>query len=311
MENQMNQTHNKPKILVLGGRGFIGRHIVKHLKKLGAEVLIGTRKKPNRCGQNERSIRFHTAKGASEWHRLTREVDTVINAVGILRERFFESYESVHHMAVANLAEASRVSNTRLIHISTLGLENDISSRFLTSKKNAESALKKSASDWAIIRPSVIDGDGGFGAKWFRRLASWPIHLVPAHAKHRITPLTASDLGEAIAKLAVADTFGHSDTEREYNLGGNQAFTLIEYLAALAPKAPIARIRIPSVLARFTAHICDLLHVTPYSFGHHDLLRRDNVALRNRLNELLGRPACRIGPTINPSPPLGRLERTT
>lgn len=30
-------------VLVLGGRGFIGRYAVKHLRQLGANVIIGTR----------------------------------------------------------------------------------------------------------------------------------------------------------------------------------------------------------------------------------------------------------------------------
>ncbi len=303
----MNKAHNKPKILVLGGRGFIGRHVVKHLNRLGAEVLIGTRTKPNKCAENERSIQFHKATGNQDWLTLTSEVDTVINTVGILRERFRETYESVHHTAIADLAKACHTSKTRLIHISTLGLDCEVRSRFLTSKERGELALKKSGADWAIVRPSVIDGDGGFGAKWFRRLANWPVHMVPAHAIHKITPLTANDLGEAIAKLALADTLGTSETEREYNLGGDETFTLPEYLNALAEKRPIARFAIPAFFARLVAHVCDVLHATPYSFGHHDLLNRDNVAQNNRLTELLKRPATRIGVNRTlPSPPTTR-----
>jgi len=290
----MNKHEKKTKVLVLGGHGFIGRHATKHLERFGAQVLIGTRKKRHKCASNERSIRFHEACDLADWLELISGVDTVINTVGILRERYHESYEAVHHTALEHLANACRLNGVRLIHISTLGLEDDVHSRFLTSKRKGELALKNSGADWAIVRPSLIDGEGGFGAKWFRRLASWPIHLLPAHATGKITPLTANNLGEALAKLALGKTLGTNERERVYDLGGNDAYTLGEYLTALAPKAPLMRIVIPGLIARLAAHVCDVLHITPYSYGHHDLLRRDNVAKRNRLNELLGRPACRI-----------------
>jgi len=161
----MNIESHKPTILVLGGRGYIGRHIVKQLNVRGARVLIGTRNQPDKCNKNERCIRLHEIDGSQGWAKLLHKVDVVINAVGILRQRHRESYEKVHHTAVADLAEACQRNHTRLIHLSALGLKNNPKSRFLISKHRGETALKNSGADWAIVRPSVVDGRGGFGAK--------------------------------------------------------------------------------------------------------------------------------------------------
>ncbi|MDH5455998.1 MAG: hypothetical protein OEY37_07995, partial [Gammaproteobacteria bacterium] len=46
---------------------------------------------------------------------------------------------------------------------------------------------------------------------------------------------------------------------------------------------------IPGLLARAGAHLCDLFHITPFSFGHWELLQRDNVPAVNQLPELLRR----------------------
>ncbi|TMH22707.1 MAG: hypothetical protein E6H61_07390 [Betaproteobacteria bacterium] len=41
----------------------------------------------------------------------------------------------------------------------------------------------------------------------------------------------------------------------------------------------------------------DLVHFSPLSFGHIELMRRDNVPHPNRLSELLGHAPARIGYT--------------
>ncbi|MDJ0941453.1 MAG: hypothetical protein QNJ00_16950, partial [Woeseiaceae bacterium] len=66
--------------------------------------------------------------------------------------------------------------------------------------------------------------------------------------------------------------------------------------------APILRIPVPGFAARAFAHVCDVLHFTPFSFGHWELLRKDNVPRPNRLPELIGR---------EPTPVAPRHERQT
>ena len=82
---------------------------------------------------------------------------------------------------------------------------------------------------------------------------------------------------------------------REIELGGAAQMTLLEYLARLrvgqlgAGVRPALTIAIPHWLARTGSHVCDLLHVTPYSFGHLQLMQRDNVPRVNHLPQLLAR----------------------
>ena len=179
--------------------------------------------------------------------------------------------------------------------MSALGLQYESRSRFLASKLAGERAIARSGADYTIVRPSLLDGDGGFGARWMRWVASWPIHIVPANAAGRIAVLDVADLGKAIATLCVPHARG---VWREAELGGAQAWTLGDYLAVLRRAKGLKdapRMRVPDWLARFGSHVCDLLHFSPFSFGHYELLQHDNVPRENLLPVLLGRAPTRIG----------------
>ena len=292
------------RVLVLGGAGFIGRHVVEALAQRGCRVSIGSRHPGRRqraagAGFAYRGIRMERMLAADDWHAELDAVDAVVNCVGILRERGRETYDRVHHRAPAALAAACRVRGIRLVHVSALGFDEALRSRFLHSKHDGELALRASGADWHIVRPSLLDGEGGTGgARWIRRVARWPVHPLPRGATGRIAVLDARDLGEAIATLAV-DGAG----EREHDLGGTHSRTLAEHLGAmraLHTPRPARVVRLPDWLARATAHLCDLLHWTPFSYGHWELLQRDNAPRDNRLPALLGRTPRTVGATVAP-----------
>ncbi len=287
-----------PRVLVLGGYGFIGRHIVEALEVLGAKVLIGTRKRP--VSPRERQVSLHRLIQRPARHaELLRDVDVVINAVGILRQRWRENYDDVHHRAIAELAHACAAKGVRIIHVSALGLNNPVRSRFLKSKLDGEHALVNSKADWFLVRPSLVDGDGGFGARWFKRVSQWPVYFVPHNARGLMSPIRAQDLGCAVAKISMLTNEPRPEASRIYQLGGEQVLSLPDYLNDLRQRQadstrikPAKVIKVPSLLARALSHVCDLLHVTPFSFGHYELLKFDNVAHPNRLLELIAKPKC-------------------
>jgi uncharacterized protein YbjT (DUF2867 family) len=293
--------------LVLGGAGFIGRHAAAVLAARGHTVLIGTRRPlraarrlPRRLHRCERrEVHLERLLSGPDWKAPLAGVDSVVNAVGILRERGAETYERVHHLAPAALATACAREGIRLVHVSALGLHPGARSGFLTSKLAGERAVAASGSDYSIVRPSLLDGEGGYGALWLRRAARWPVYPLPADARGLIDALDVGELGEAIALLCEKRD---AVDWREVELGGGVPRSLGEYLAALRPAAlsPAPRIAIPAWLARLASHVFDLLHFTPLSFGHIELMRRDNVPRQNRLPELLGRAPAQVGPVSSP-----------
>lgn len=294
-KNRSQQT--SPTVLVLGGYGFIGRHIVMELRKLGSTVLIGTRGNSSSNRLESRKLVLHQLTSADDWSRHIRGVDVVINAVGILRERANESYEDVHHFAVAALATECARQKKRLIHISALGLHSPVRSEFLHSKRRGEEAIKASNVDFTIVRSSLVDGVDGYGAKWLRRIANWPIHFVPSNATGLLAPINVDDLAEAIARISFSKNVDVGDKTKIVELGGDQKMDMMDYLTCLSRRNPLARIRVPSSFVRLCSHLFDLFHITPLSFAHYELLRSDNYPRQNQLRKILGRSARPVGET--------------
>jgi len=303
------------RVLVLGGSGFIGRHVAAALAARGHEVCIGTRR-PSRamrrlpvplCSCELREVHFERLAKRGDWHTVLAGCDAVVNAVGILRERGAETYDRVHHRAPAALAAACALAGRRLVHISALGLSHGAHSGFLRSKLAGERAIAASGAPYSIVRPSLLDGAGGYGAAWLRAFARWPVHFVPADARGRIAVLHVTDLAEAIATLCAMPC---SAEWREVEVGGTAAPTVAQYLASLRAKRsvkPALRVAVPAWLARAVSHACDALHFSPFSYGHLELLRRDNVPQPNRLAALLGRAPLAVvagGSEIVDDPPI-------
>ena len=280
-------------VLVLGGRGFIGRRIVEQLETHGVNVLIGTRGKHAFHEPGMVKLQLHKTLKPEQWLAHLNDVDVVVNAVGIMRQRFNETFEKVHHLAVASLVTACKQRHIRLVHISALGIDNPVISRFSSSKLRGENALKQSKADWFIVKPSLVDGPHGYGAGWFRRIAQWPIHIAPANATGLLTPIDVKDLAQAVAKIALKTQAPSSDEDRIYELG-SKPMPLFAYLEMLNAGKAKYTLRIPAFIARPIAHICDLFHLTPFSFCHYELLQHDNCPSFNRLPEILGRPATPI-----------------
>ncbi|HOY69727.1 MAG TPA: NAD(P)H-binding protein [Methylotenera sp.] len=281
------------RVLVLGGNGFIGKSIVTQLQMQGAEVLIGSRKKS--ANSNSLEVHLQSMLDIKDWLPLLNGVDVVVNCVGILRERKGgETYEKVHTLAPAALAQARAQLGIRMIHISAIGLTMQAKSRFIRSKLLGEHAILNSGADVTIVRPSLLDGEGGFGAKWFRRVATWPLQLV-MQSEGLVAPLQVTDLGEAVAKLCLN---GYVNLPKVMELGGNETMTIPQYLnwlRATGQRKPAAQIAVPKMMVRLASHIFDMLAWTPLSFGHFELMQGKNVPAVNWLPILLGRTPTATG----------------
>lgn len=295
-----------PAVLVLGGAGFIGRHAVASLQAAGARVIVGSRQPASVSARitavpepfESCQIRVEEHLASEQWEPLIKDADVVLNCVGILRQRGAETYDKVHHRAPAALAQACKDQGKRYVHVSALGTFAGSRSRFSASKIAGEMAIEKVGGDWIVTRPSLLDGPGGFGARWLRGVSKLPVFFTLAGANGKIAALDVKDLGEALTRLCLSDqAFIECLGLRRLELGGEKEFTFPEYIAALRQtytSKPHTCITVPDALARIFAHLFDLVHFTPFSFGHWELLLRDNKPEVNMLREVLGRSPAQV-----------------
>jgi len=267
------------KVFVIGGAGFVGRSVVAALISGGNEVVIGTRR-PERArglqvGCRIEKVELHRLTRPDDWLSRIQPFDVVINCAGILRERRGETFDSVYRQSPAAIAEACRTNGKRFVHITALGLRADARSGFITCKLAGERAIERVGGQVCIVRPSLLDGKGGYGSRWIRRVAQWPVHFIPADATGVLAPLDVRDLADAIAALSVCPA---SKLPTSVELGGEACCSMAQHLAAMRVGArPAMTSSVPAWIVRVCAHALDIFHLTPLSWGHVELMRRDNV----------------------------------
>lgn len=280
-------------VLVLGGKGFIGRYVVRALASRGCNVSIGTRRA---TAANEDVFILHRLTRIDDWRDAATRFDVIVNCVGILRERWGEKYADVYLHAPTAIAQACAAQGKRFVHITALGLHAKARSGFLTAKLAGEAAITQTGGEACIVRPSLLDGPDGFGSRWLRRVAQWPVHLVPADARGALAPLDVNELGEAIAALCACP---RAALPAVVELGGETRYQLAHYLKALRTRPTAAiTLQVPSWLVRVAAHMLDVLHLTPLSWGHVELMRRDNAPRVDdayALRHWLGRAPTNVG----------------
>lgn len=267
------------KVLVIGGAGFIGRSVVAALIAQKVSAVVATRRPPRRTSNHapclHEPVELHRLCDIDDWHARVQPFDVVVNCAGILRERWGEWYEAVYRDAPIAIAGACAAQGKRFIHVTALGLTAAAGSGFITAKLAGEQGMADISGELCIVRPSLLDGVDGFGSRWLRRVAQWPIHFIPADAVGTLAPLHVDDLGAAIANLC---TCPRESLPASVELGGETRSDIAQYLRALRrhPRAAIT-VRVPAWMVRVCAHLLDVVHLTPLSWGHVELMRRDNA----------------------------------
>ena len=138
------------KILVLGGSGFVGRHLIERLQRAGAQVTVPTRR---RAGAGARELWPLPCVDLVEADvtqpgtlgRLMPGHDAVVNLVAILHgsAKEFERMQVELPRQIAAACGAHGVR--RVVHVSALGAATDAPSHYQRSKAAGEAVLQEAA----------------------------------------------------------------------------------------------------------------------------------------------------------------------
>ena len=229
-------------VLVIGGSGFIGRHVVRQLAGTGLQVRVPTRNRER--AKDLILLPTVDVVKADVFDPQTLEglvagVDAVVNLVGILHGDFERAHVELPRRIVAACRKAGV---GRLVHVSALKASLQGPSAYLRSKAQGEEAVRDAQSDalqTTIFRPSVVFGREDRFLNLFAHLARQLPVLALASPGARFQPVHVLDVARAVA-LALSDprTFGQT-----YELCGPRAYTLrklVEYVVhALGLRRPI------------------------------------------------------------------------
>lgn len=263
------------KILILGGTGFVGRHLCEKLAQLSLGTTVATRRR-----SNARHLQMLPMLDIAEvpdyasasLMPLLQSHDAVVNLTAILHgsEAAFEKAHVQLPLELARSCEAA--GQRRIVHISALGAGLDAPSMYLRSKARGEAVLLASGLDVTVLRPSVIFGTEDRFLNTFAQLQQvFPV-IPLAGSTARFQPVWVEDVAEALVRcLTDRSTIGNT-----YEACGPEVFTLRELVQLAGRYAGINKgegrpvFGLPNGLARLQAWMMELAPGEP-------LMSRDNL----------------------------------
>jgi uncharacterized protein YbjT (DUF2867 family) len=259
-------------VLVLGGSGFVGRHVVSRLVQDGNRVIV-----PTRSRERARHLILLPTVDVVEadihdpatLKRLMADASAVVNLVGILNESGRETFARVHVELANKVVAACRAARVRrLVQMSALNADPAGPSAYLRSKGEAEAAIAASGLEWTILEPSVIFGREDRFLNLFAKLERFLPVMAIAAAQTRFQPVFVGDVAHCFAHaLGEGATIG-----QRHRLCGPDVYTLRELVAFVGRVSEHERpiVSLGPALGRLQARLLELVPGTPMS--------RDNLA---------------------------------
>lgn len=216
-----------PRALILGGSGFVGRHVCEQLVRAGWHITVPTRRAVNAA--SVQSLPGLTVIEASvhrqaDLARLMPGHDAVVNLVAVLHGNE-DRFEQVHVTLPGQIAHAMKKSGVpRLVHVSALGADPQGPSMYQRSKARGETVLHNAGLDLTVLRPSVIFGAEDKFLNLFADLQAIAPFMPLAGRHTRFAPVWVADVARAVvACLQKPATIGQT-----YELCGPDVMTLGE-----------------------------------------------------------------------------------
>jgi NADH dehydrogenase len=262
-------------ILILGGSGFIGRHVCEALERAGLYATVPTRRLPARSVQMLPRVSVVRADvhDAGQLSALVRGHDAVINLVAILHGNQAQ-FDHVHVQLPRLLAQACVAQGVRrLVHMSALGVDVNGPSMYLRSKAQGDAVLQDMASrhglELTLLQPSVVFGADDRFINVFAQLQALAPVVPLASAQATFQPVWVQDVAQALAHALLLPT-SHG---KRYELVGPEVFTLAQLVQHAGQWAghPRPIWPLPPVLAQAQAWLMEHLPGPT-------LMSRDNLA---------------------------------
>jgi len=279
------------RIALIGGSGFVGRHLTHHLRNRGYQCRVLTRHAHRHAELRVSAQVIETNPyDVNALSAALQGCDAAINLVGILNPASGkQGFREVHVRLAEVVVEACHQAGVRrLLHMSALQADQATgSSQYLRSKGEAENrAHTLGQPDIAVtsFRPSVIFGPDDSFLNRFAELLHIPGPLPLACADARFAPVYVEDVAEAFANaLPDKTTFG-----QRYELCGPEEFTLEQIVRFVGFHTGRYKeiIRLPDWLSRLQAQLLQFAPGKPFTPDNYLSLKTASVCSDNGLARL-------------------------
>ena len=245
-------------ILVTGGTGFVGGHVVHELRGRGLPVrcLVRDPGKGAKLAAWGCELVQGDMTDPASLRRAVEGAETVVHLVGIRqgRERDFQ------RIMVDGTRDLLASGAGRFVYMSALGTSEQTKDLvpYYRAKWDAEELVRSSGLPYVIFRPSfVFARDGGILPTFVKLARFAPVTPITGSGRQRIQPIWADDVATYFADAVVRDDVaGHV-----YELGGPDAVTWNELWARLKHTLGQRRpsVHVPMVVMRANALVTERL----------------------------------------------------
>jgi uncharacterized protein YbjT (DUF2867 family) len=276
-------------VLVAGGTGFIGSHIVKELVASGHTVSVMTRNPKRTAGRLPSSVKLvaGNVQDPASMQRAMTGIDVVINAVQFPNHPVEKPSKGYTYMKVdgegtARLVSAAKDAGVkRFIYLSGAGVRPGQTKPWFVAKLFAEQAIRTSGVPFTIFRPSWVYGKEDRTLNKFVTFAKLlPFIPVVGNGQTKVQPVSILDL----AKVVAASVTLPRTINQTYDVGGPEELTMDAIvqtmLKAMGKRRPL--IHQPAALMKLLTIPLQLLPAPPLSPSAVDfVLMEEHVDNRN------------------------------
>ncbi|MGH6746642.1 complex I NDUFA9 subunit family protein [Novosphingobium sp.] len=263
-------------VTLLGGSGFVGKHVAQELLARGARLRIASRSPKKSYALkllgNLGQVQFagvDVTKPESLAAVLAGS-DAVVNLVGA----FTGNLDAVQGEGAGRIAAAAKAAGAAaFVHISAIGADASSSVAYARTKAEGEKAVLAAFPAATILRPSVMFGPDDNFVMMFGNLVS-RLPVLPVFAPQaQLQPVFVDDVA-----LAVAETLGAPQVHggKTFEIAGPEVISMIDLNKRIAQAA--CRNRSFAELPDGVSGLIAALPGTPISGDQLKLLKAGNVA---------------------------------
>ncbi len=205
------------KVLIAGATGYLGQYLVQEARKRGywTRALTRDAQKLEHLREYVDDVFVGQVTDQGSISRICQDIDLVVSAVGITRQRDGLSYMDVDYQGNRNLLDVALGSNvSKFAYVSALNADLLLDLKIAEAKEKFVRELEESSMDHIILRPSGFFSDM---LEFLKMARKGKVYLF-GEGEYKINPIHGQDLAEVcVAAL--------TKPEKEVEIGGPETFT--------------------------------------------------------------------------------------
>lgn len=257
------------RILITGGGGFVGKHLVGLLKEKNKVIILS--RNPGFLGGIKGDLNDYDSIKDS-----FREIDTVIHLA------FSKNYPENIKMTENLIRVCKENKVQKIILLSSMAAKRNNPDQYGKVKQMVEKITKQSGINYTILRPSIIYGRGSSSFDFIiDKIRKIPAFVpVIGSGKYKLAPVYILDVVEIIKKCVE----NKITDKKEYDLPGGEEIYFIDLIEELKKQLRIKKrnIKIPIFMCKIVASTMpsiiskeNIKNLTESSIADIDLAKND------------------------------------